>query len=63
MDVPYFPELECTIDEGWHKTYGKQPEQVACLQCMVLFLISYSDQEINKTLCALRALAVQHENR
>jgi len=30
---------------------------------MVLFLISYSDQEINKTLCALRALAVQHENR
>lgn len=30
MDVPKVLELECTIDEGRHKTHGKQPQQIAC---------------------------------
>jgi hypothetical protein len=32
--------------EGWHKTHGKQPQQIACPQGIVFFLIVRgSDQE------------------
>jgi len=37
--------LACTIDETRHKANGKQPEQVACPQGVVFFLIVRSDQE------------------
>ena len=42
-------ELECTIDEGRHKTNGQQQaEELICPQGIAFFMIIRPDQEKNK---------------
>jgi hypothetical protein len=52
-------ELECTIDEGRHKTNSQQAEGVTCFHGIKFFLIIHLIRKKNKTLCVLRAFAVQ----
>jgi len=59
-----FAKLEYGSDEGWYQTNGKQFEAVVARQGMLLFLIVRSDlKKTQKTLCVLRAFAVQQTNK
>ena len=61
-NVPKIPsQLECTLDEGRHKTNGQRTEGMICPQGMVLFLIDYPDQKKKITFASFAPLRFKNK--